>query len=243
MYFISIDSERKVIISDTSSSNVKPEPKLIQNHHQPNFSPILPPTATQSIPQNSSHNWHSYYPLAAAAVAAKRPVYPPQPVANNIYHHQHQSYPYNDPTAAYTAAYNHSYNRLFPAAAPNPYMYQPFDSSYNTHHLQPNNAFFPDYSVTTTISEEQDLLKRKDRECDERPAKRSMPLNLVPQLDISPVYSTNLPNVDLVNDQQSEDDSLTSAGDNFTSANSDTLHQSANSSSSFTMSSTSIISS
>lgn len=156
------------------------------NYHpyfQSNFTPILPQTSAQSMPPNNYHSWPHNYPITAAAIVTKRPVC-------NIYDQQNH---YNDQTD-YSATNNDSYNPRCPTRECS-YSLQPFESDYNSHHLPQTD--FSDFSVATA-SDEQNVLKYKERKLDDMTTKRTMTPtpNFVAQLD-TPLYSYSLENIDI----------------------------------------------
>lgn len=234
---INDSSDSKPILDNYNSRPIQAKPlNTLPTPTHSNFSELLPQAPTHS-------NWYNYY-----AAAANHHGYLQQ---SNIYQqiHNHQ-YQHSD-SSSYTANYNPAnYNRFFTPYPPNPY-HQPesaYQFEYQSHQQQQTSEDQEDEAVAGYVSNLVGIKRSsKDdkRDSDERPSKRA---HLVGSLDVSPVYGNNgmISKLEL-NDHQSDDDSLTSNGDNFASSASDPLHQStsshsANSSSSFAMSS-SIVSS
>lgn len=236
-----IDSERKVIICDTAFAvKIPPANQSVSNLKQ--NKPTNMTTQQSSHPTNVERpsqseaanptNWYGYYPIHATH---NEPSHFHHQPSNNIYQHIHQQY--ND--VVYTTNYPAPYARFL---SPYQTVYQQSDFFYQpqfndenqtrTAYVANDHTAGYQYSISTKRG-----FKGEQQDDDDRSSKR---VNLTASVEISPVYShSDYTKVEL---RQNDDDSLTSNGENYPSSSSDPLHQSANSSSSFAMSS-SIVSS
>lgn len=219
----------------------------VPRHHQKS-TPIQqastqPTINVQTTPISAStSNWYNYYPIATS-IPQNQHVQFHHHQAHDIYQHQ----VHNADVASYSSAtYNPAYNRFFTPYQTGVYqqgefLYQHVDNpSPSSLIVDAGRQLISDsvyqYNSSGKRAYKEERTTQGEDEPSSRPAKRA---NMMGSLEISPVYS-DYPSKS--SDLRHNDDSLTSNGDNYPSSSSDPLQQSANSSSSFTMSS-SIVSS